>query len=131
MPKPIRMSLKSGGFLSEKEGDVVATFKLKGKQYKSSPVGFFLFNPESSYVYMGFDSNSDGVVAANNQEAVARYTLQLNPFDEEFKESKKLADRFSNKKMKAKLKFGSENIYGRISPNATLFGEALASPSKI
>ena len=130
MPKPIRMKLKSGGFKSKNESDVVVTFKLSDKRYKSAPVGFFVFNPESSAVHMGFDANSDGVIAAKNKESVARYLLQTDPFDP-FQTSEKIARRFSKKSMKTKLKFGSENVYGKLLPKASLFGESLEAPLKM
>lgn len=109
MPKSVRMTLTSGGFQSLDPTDVVASFKLKGKKNKSAPVGFFVFNPKSASVYMGFDANSDGVIAANNKEAVARFGLPLDPFgDDGFVDVPAvLANRFSNVDEKTKLKFKS------------------------
>ncbi len=131
MPKPIRMKLKSGGFQPANEGDVVATFKLKGKQYKSAAVGFFVFNPEHSFVHMGFDTNSDGVIEAEDKESVARFVLQINPFEPSpFKASEKFANRFSKKRTTTKLKFVSDKSNNKL-PKANLFGEILEAPVKM
>ena len=134
VPKSIRMKLVSGGFQSLEEADVVATFKLKGKKYKSAPVGFFVFNPESSFVYMGFDANSDGIIAADNKEAVAKFALPFDPFaDDGFVVVPAIiASRFSNADEKAKLKFKSTKVgsYNYVD-DALLFGEKLSSPLKM
>ena len=128
------MTLTSGGFQSLDPTDVVASFKLKGKKNKSVPVGFFVFNPKSASVYMGFDANSDGVIAANNKEAVARFGLPLNPFgDDGFVDVPAvLANRFSNVDEKTKLKFKSSKSesYNYVK-DTLLFGEKLSSPEKM
>ena len=132
MPKSVRMTLTSGGFQSLDPTDVVASFKLKGKKNKSAPVGFFVFNPESSSVYMGFDANSDGVIAANNKEAVAKFLLPTDPFgDDGFVDVPAiLANRFSNVNEKTKLKFKSSKSNNYVK-DALLFGEKLSRPEKM
>ena len=86
-------------------GFVMASFKLRGKRFKSVPKGFIAIQPDVNTIYAGFDFNRDGVVNVQN-EAFVRYLVQINPFDTKSKSAiEKLADKFSRSKAKGRLIF--------------------------
>ena len=86
-------------------GFVMASFKLRGKRFKSVPKGFIAIQPDENTIYAGFDFNRDGVVNVQN-EAFVRYLVQINPFDTKSKSAiEKLADKFSRSKAKGRLIF--------------------------
>jgi len=107
-PKKISAKVKAGdigGFNPMNTGFVMASFKLRGKRFKSVPKGFIAIQPDDNTIYAGFDFNRDGVVNVQN-EAFVRYLVQINPFDTKSKTTiEKLADKFSRSKAKGRLIF--------------------------
>ena len=107
-PKKISAKVKAGdiGDFNPMNSDfVMASFKLRGKRFKSVPRGFIAIQPDDNTIYAGFDFNRDGVVNVQN-EAFARYLVQINPFDTKSKTTiEKFADKFSRSNAKGRLIF--------------------------
>ena len=107
-PRKIAAKVKAGdiGDFNPMNSDfIMASFKLRGKRFKSIPKGYLAIQPDENTIYAGFDFNRDGVVNVKN-EAFARYLVQIDPFDTESKtEIEKLADKFSRPKAKGRFIF--------------------------
>ena len=105
-PKKISAKVKAGdiGRPNPFNSDfVMGTFQMSGKKFRSVPKGFIAIDPEANTMYMGFDYNNDGIVSVIN-EAFARFTIQINPFETKTT-TDKLVDKFSKPKGKGKIMF--------------------------
>ena len=105
-PKKISVKVKAGDigrFNPFNSEFVMGSFKTSGKKFRSTPKGFFAIDPAANAIYMGFDYNNDGIISVR-EEAFARFTVQINPFETKTT-TDKLVDKFSNPKAKGKIMF--------------------------
>lgn len=132
-PRTVKLKVKGGGsasFTTERQDEdiVLATFKARGKDFKSVPKGFLAIDPNSNLVYTGFDADQDGIINVK-KDSFAQHTVQIAPFSNDITASEKLANQFSSKKSKGKMLFKPKELSQSLVAFEAILSDERLSPS--